>query len=1080
MKNLITYAVSLIVILLLCNLKTAASTYDWTGAANDNSWTNKNNWKVSGSVPAAGPTLADDIQIGVNNTFTSAPTVSTTASCASVAFGTKLSSTLTVSGTLTVTGSIQQNPSSSFINVLGSSTITSTLAGTGTINCASIQVGDLTTTLSVIVLKSNTVQIASTVSNLNVTGGIASYSTTVFVFVIPLGFNNAAFLLNAGTATVGGQLLTATASSGLLPASPSFAAATIAVNTPAGSTANLKLTNVTPIDPASISGSIDFYNNTGGTGSTIEYASASAQTVYTNTATALDHSPSTYQNLAFSAAGKKNILSGNLLIAGNWSSNGGQVDAITNDPTVIFQGTTQTLTDAGSYSGAGVTFKNVTFQGGGTKTISSGAFSIYDIGIVTATASSTLNANGNLTLLSDQGGSASVAAIPLGSSIIGNVYAQRFVKGSSTDLSKRNYRLISSPVYTGTVSGKRVFDLNYLLASTYICGAAGGGFNSPNGTNPTLYLYREDVAPSSTTFTSGPWKGINKINNSPVYNIGTQSRTNKANVNDTTVNLYAGNGVLFYFIGNQSNNATQTGSKTTAPFDYPEDVVFSQPGALNTGTIDVQLWFKGNSLLSYTNNSLANSTIRGFNFVGNPYASTINWEKFNRASTLSASSIYSANMPAASTQQSKIWIFNPSTRQFDTYMQKSGSVSLADTTTTVNPSSMYTGAASNMIASGQGFFVQATAANQTLSFRETAKTTTQPTSSNLIQLMTMPKSFAATVTETQPAEPVLRFKMRMDSINTDDVVIGFSGKSSNTFVNEEDAEDMGGNGALVSLSLISADSVNLAISRQPLPATQTVTSLFVSSKTSGLYTFELTKEVDLPSVYQVWLMDAFKKDSLDMHANKVYSFTIDKNDPNTFGNKRFSLVIRTNPQLGIHLLNFTAKKENTKVNTAWKVENEFNYTSFDLERSTDGGTHFDTQYSVASSALGDYTYTDAAPSNGQNMYRLKIYTIDGHVTYSKAITIDFADFNNLANNLNVFPNPTTNSVNFMMPPDETGKTPTYRVQILNIAGSVVESIDSTNAHWKKDVSDYNPGTYIIQVTNTKDQSVWGMSKFVKN
>ncbi len=1081
MKKLLSPTATFVLLLLMFPFTSAATVYDWNGSVSS-SWTNANNWTVPGflglpTTASTPPTSTDDIRIGVVSYTTAPIIIATGTTCASLSFGVLKSSTLTVNGTLSVTGAIKQLPSAVQISILGSNVVTGTLAGTGTVTCASLQAGDLTTLLNVLALSNNYVQFVSTVNTLNVTGNINVYSTTYFLLVVPLGFNNAAFYLRGGTATVGGQISTQNYSTGILALASYPSLATFTVDIPSGSSTNayLKLTGTIPVDATSLSGSIDFYHNSGGTGiTTTEYAGTAAQTIYSNTASLLDHSPSTYQNLTFSAAGQKNIQSGSLLTAGDWSSASGKVDAVTNNPTVIFQGTTQTLTDAGSNSGAGVVFKNVTFQGGGTKTISSGTFSVNDIGILTVTANSALAAGGNLTLISDETGSASVAAIPLGSSITGNVNAQRFIKGSSTSLSKRGYRMMSSPVYTGTVSGNRVFDLSYLLTSIYISGAAGGGFNSPNGNNPTLYIYREDVVQSGTTFTSGPWKGINKINNSPVYNTGTQSRTNKTNTNDTTVNLYIGNGVLLYFIGDKTNNSTQTGTKTTSPFDYPEDVTLTQPGALNTGTVDVRLWFRPDNLLSYTNNSLANSANRGFCFVGNPYACTINWEKFNRASTINQSSIYGANIPDAVTQPAKIWVFNPSSKQFDTYMQKTGTISVADTTTTVNPSSTYTGAASNMIASGQGFFIQATAANQSISFRETAKTTTQATSSNLIQLMGLPKEFKTA------AEPVLRFKMRMDSINTDDVVIGFNKNCSTAFINDEDAEDMGGNGALVSLSLLSADSVNLAISREPLPVKTLINPLFVSAKTSGLYSFELTKATDLPALYEVWLMDAFTKDSLDMRANKIYNFNIDKTDLNTFGNKRFSLIIRKNLALGVHLLNFTAKRYGKQVNTAWKVENEFNYTSFVLERSTNGGSTFEPQYSLTSSGLGDYTYTDSSPADGQNIYRLKIIFLDGQISYSKSITVDFSQTNNLANNLNVFPNPTTKSINFMMPADQQGKTPSYNVQIINSSGTLIKKTDSADAHWQKDVSDLNPGTYIIQVTNNKDKSVWGVSKFVKN
>ncbi|XHR92297.1 hypothetical protein ACFJIV_18240 [Mucilaginibacter sp. UC70_90] len=71
-------------------------------------------------------------------------------------------------------------------------------------------------------------------------------------------------------------------------------------------------------------------------------------------------------------------------------------------------------------------------------------------------------------------------------------------------------------------------------------------------------------------------------------------------------------------------------------------------------------------------------------------------------------------------------------------MQKSTAISTADTTTNINPGISSDGYASNMIASGQAFFIQATSASQSLTFRESAKSTTQPTASNLIALLSTP------------------------------------------------------------------------------------------------------------------------------------------------------------------------------------------------------------------------------------------------------------------------------------------------------------------------------------------------------
>src|SRR6201999_2214288 len=108
-----------------------------------------------------------------------------------------------------------------------------------------------------------------------------------------------------------------------------------------------------------------------------------------------------------------------------------------------------------------------------------------------------------------------------------NVYVQRFIQGSAASTVKRGYRLISSAVYTGTVSGINVFDINYLLNSVLVSGlnGTGNGFNiNTPANNASVYLFREDDPPPPANgiqfFYQYNWKGIAKVNNTNAYDIG--------------------------------------------------------------------------------------------------------------------------------------------------------------------------------------------------------------------------------------------------------------------------------------------------------------------------------------------------------------------------------------------------------------------------------------------------------------------------------------------------------------------------------------------------------------------------------
>jgi hypothetical protein len=673
----------------------------------------------------------------------------------------------------------------------------------------------------------------------------------------------------------------------------------------------------------------------------------------------------------------------------------------------------------------------------------------------------------SLTLKSSSAQTANVAAIPATCSITGTVNVERFIKGSyPTDLSKRGYRLVSSPVYTGTVSGNNVFDLSWLLSSAIITGPSGGGFTSVG--NPSTYIYREDILPSDANFTTGNYKGVAALNNSPAYNIGTQKRATLTNINDTTINLTVGNGVLFFFRGNKVNNGSTGGTKTSLPYNYPEDVTFTNTGILNIGTVNVMLWYKSDNFLGYTNNSLANSAVRGYCLVGNPYASTLNWEKYNRNSTVANSSIYGGGGLSPT-----IYMFNPTNKQYEAYMQKIGTITPGDTTTNLDPGTAV-GSASNMIASGQGFFVRATSTTQTLSFRETAKTPAQPAPSKLITLMGMPK-------ETYAAdEPLIRLQLLADSINTDEIVIRLNDKASNAYANSEDAQDMGGISPEVSLSALSSDSVKLAISRLPFPKkTPQIVSLFTDATVTGSYKLKLSQIANLPPIYQVLLKDGFKHDSVDIRANPIYSFNIDKSNPATFGSHRFQLVILQNPQLALKLLTFDANKTVNGSSVTWKVKNEYNYTVFYVERSIDKGETFESIKSIQSSNTGRYSFLDRKPVVGQNQYRLKLSDINNNISYSKIVTLYYSQLGNNQNaNIDIYPNPTAAVINLSM--DQSSKTAVYNIKIVNASGIVVKESVSQQANWHANVSYLKPGTYIVQVTNDSDKSMVGVTSFVKN
>jgi hypothetical protein len=592
-----------------------------------------------------------------------------------------------------------------------------------------------------------------------------------------------------------------------------------------------------------------------------------------------------------------------------------------------------------------------------------------------------------------------------------------------------------------------------------LTGAAGGGFDKTG--NPTIYLYREDITPSNTSFTSGNFLGINAINNSPSYNYLVTG-----SVGSGTYSLPVGNGYFFFFRGNRASASIAT---ETQPSYIPVTATMTATGTLNQGQIVVHDWYTASSTnLNYTGSGTGtNYAVRGFNMVGNPYASSIDWEQFNSSSPTSG--IYGYNVSTT------VYELNPATQNYDTY-QKGGA---------------YTNHGRRTIVSGQGFFVMASnSSNPQLIFNESAKTVNQATGLNLF-MDTQAGLNAAEV----PVDEHLRLQIAIpqDSIHTDDTYIGFGSAYKPQFVFDEDAEYKAGNGK-VSIASYTSDSVQVGINKMPLPRLkQIVIPLYATARAAGNYNLQMTELVGIAPIYEVWLIDKYGKDSVDMRKNPLYSFAISA-DTNSYGKNRFQLVIRQNDSLQVKLVNFTGTKSPNGSQLQWTTTNEQNYTHFTLERSTDGGASYSIIYSNTSNGQGGYNFLDRSYSVGENIYRLKMEDLNGNITYSNAVALVYT--NGLNGNLTVYPNPTNGTLNLIIskikntssagsqligssiatPPTVTNN---YAVKIVSTSGAVVKTLSTTNPNWQTDVSSLMPGTYIVQVSNQGDNSLIGQATFVK-
>ena len=736
--------------------------------------------------------------------------------------------------------------------------------------------------------------------------------------------------------------------------------------------------------------------------------------------------------------GTLTLGSANFTFTGDYS-NTGTFTAGTG--TAIFSGTTtQHMTDGSS---AGTVFNNCLFSGDANKNMQSGSFYVSSTGIMTLSGTNTHvvpTAANDLTFLSDANGSATLAALPNNCTINGSVTVQRYVAGGLVSgATTRGYRLVSSPVYETTDShSNNIYSINYLANSTYISGTNFPTAGTTKAGNPSLYLYRENLAPLYTTFINSNYRGISDISGDPNYQINTDGGP---------FNIPVGNGYLFFFRG---------GLTTVNPFtttSIPANATLAATGTLNQGNVNVTNWYNAQSGAAGLLYSTASGdvTIEGMNLVGNPYPSTIDWNTFS--SSNASAGIYGPGLTGT------IYLLNPPDQigagTYGSYIQGVGG----------------TNNATNLIASGVGFFVQASGTGASLKFTENAKVSTQVTS---------PALFMANKATLTSVHQAIRLVMKLDSINTDEILINFNANAKPAYNILEDAHYRTGTGK-VNLASLSSDNQALAINQLPLALKGDTIKLKVGAVASGNYTLNLKSITGIPQIYDVWLKDALTKDSVNLRTTASYSFTLNTTDTTTFGANRFSLMIIQDPALAYKLLSFDATKagnNNKQVQLTWKTQNEQNYTNFAVERSNDNGKTFEVIGSMLSSGVGSYSLLDKDPLKDANLYRLKQVDFNNTISYSNVVEVDFNGNNNIAGHLNCYPNPAFTNIHLSFDPKNPGNI-SYDVKVTNSSGMIVRYAVITEPNWQANVSNLLTGTYLIQVTDKKDNSVVGQAKFVK-
>lgn len=313
-------------------------------------------------------------------------------------------------------------------------------------------------------------------------------------------------------------------------------------------------------------------------------------------------------------------------------------------------------------------------------------------------------------------------------------------------------------------------------------------------------------------------------------------------------------------LGEDSSDATGWEAVTdpAAPINILEGYAINFGGD-NAATV-VELTGEVNNG-SYTRNLENNNRefTRGFQLVGNPYPSPIDWD--------------SPNGWTKTNVDNGIYFFTASGTSKYTGIY----------TSYVNGISSEDGISSNIIPSMQGFFVKVSDP----AVAET-KVTGSLTVNNSARIPDFEQEFIKVREEEQ--RPLLRLTAAFDGTgNKDAMVVYFSSISGTGFNKDMDAHKLLNTNVFVpNLYSISKENINLSINALPFPGSESFEKipLGITVGRSGRMQIYLSNIQNIPGNWNIYLIDKENKIGQDLRKNPSYSFNIQEGEHN----ERFQLM----------------------------------------------------------------------------------------------------------------------------------------------------------------------------------------------
>ncbi|MEO6314880.1 MAG: LamG-like jellyroll fold domain-containing protein [Chitinophagaceae bacterium] len=169
--------------------------------------------------------------------------------------------------------------------------------------------------------------------------------------------------------------------------------------------------------------------------------------------------------------------------------------------------------------------------------------------------------------------------------------------------------------------------------------------------------------------------------------------------------------------------------------------------------------------------------------------------------------------------------------------------------------------------------------------------------------------------------------------------------------------------------------------------------------------------------------------------------------------------------LPVSWLSFTAQKKDASVILNWSTASEHNSRNYTVQHSLNGVSWNSIGSATAagnSSVVQQYSFTHSNPDNGINYYRILQTDIDGKVSYSKAISLQYRNQNPQTM---IFPNPVTGGLLHLQLQQPA------MVSVYNNAGTLILRKQLPAGSQQLNMTGFAKGVYQLRVGTTAEQIV---------